>query len=67
MIEVYIKEFPKYIEISSKIRAFDNLKVQKNRYSYSTFPLDLQKFYDRRIEYLKQKGFLKELGIGLLN
>ena len=63
MIEIFIEEFPKYIEISSKIMAFDNLKIQKNRYNFGSFSTDLQKFYDRRIESLRQRGFLKELGL----
>ncbi|SFV66465.1 Protein hipA [hydrothermal vent metagenome] len=63
VIEIFIEEFPKYIEISSKITAFDNLKIQKNRYSFGSFSTDLQKFYDRRIESLRQRGFLEELGL----
>ena len=63
MIETFVKEFPKYIEMSSNIEAFDNLKVQKNRYSFGTFSDDLQKFYDRRIEHFRQRDFFKELGI----
>ena len=47
MIETFVVEFPKYIEIASTMRDFENLKVQKNRYSFDTFSDDLQKFYDR--------------------
>jgi len=64
MIEIFIKEFPYYIEISTQITAFENLKVQKNRYSFDTFSNDLQKFYNRRIESFRQRGILRELGLG---
>jgi serine/threonine-protein kinase HipA len=63
IIGIFIEKFPSYIEMSSKITAFDNLKIQKNRYSFSSFSIDLQKFYDRRIESLRQRDFLKELGL----
>lgn len=59
MIETFVLEFPNYIEIASTMRAFENLKVQKNRYSFGTFSDDLQKFYDRRIEDFKRRIFLK--------
>lgn len=63
MIKVFIEEFPQYIEISAQISAFENLKIQKNRYSFGTFSNNLQKFYDRRIESFKQRGILEELGL----
>ena len=63
MIEVFIKEFPRYIEISMNIQEFENLKVQKKRYSFGQFGEDLQKFYDRRIIQLRQRGFYDTLGI----
>jgi len=63
VIGTFIDEFPRYIEISSTITAFENLKIQKNRYSFGSFSTDLQKFYNRRIENLRQRGFLKELGL----
>jgi len=63
VIGTFIDEFPRYIKISSTITAFENLKIQKNRYSFGSFSTDLQKFYNRRIENLRQRGFLKELGL----
>lgn len=63
MIGIFIEEFPKYIEISTRIAAFEHLKIQKNRYSFGTFSIDLQKFYDRRIESFRQRGLLGELGL----
>jgi len=63
VIEIFIDKFPYYIDISSKITAFDNLKVQKSRYGFTDFSSHLEKFYNRRIERLKQRKFLKDLGI----
>ena len=63
VIGIFIEDFPRYIEMSSKITAFENLKIQKNRYSFGDFTSDLQKFYDRRIERLSEREFLKELGL----
>lgn len=63
VIGIFIEDFPRYIEMSSKITAFENLKIQKNRYSFGDFSSDLQKFYDRRIERLSEREFLKELGL----
>ncbi len=63
MLKIFIEEFPQYIEISTQISTFENLKIQKNRYSFGTFSNDLQKFYDRRIESFKQRGIFEALGI----
>ncbi len=63
IVGVFIEEFPSYIEISSKIRAFDNLKTKKDRYRVGYFSKNLEKFYNRRVESLKQRNFLKELGL----
>lgn len=63
VIETFIEKFPDYIEMSSKITAFENLKTQKSRYHFGRFSSDLEKFYIRRIESLKQRAFLKELGL----
>jgi serine/threonine-protein kinase HipA len=62
MIELFIKEFPRYIEISSQMKVFENLKIQKNRVTFGAFSDDLQKFYDRRIKSFNQRGILEELG-----
>lgn len=63
VIGVFIEKFPDCIEKCSKIEVFDNLKIDKERYHTSTFSAELEKFYDRRISRLKQRGFLKELGL----
>ena len=63
MVEIFIEEFPKYIEESRTISDFEGLKIQKNRYSFGSFSDDLERFYLRRIESLKQRGILEELGL----
>jgi len=63
VIKTFIEEFPKYIETTSKMTAFDNLKIKKNRYSSGSFSTQLEEFYKRRLDRLVQRGFLKELGL----
>lgn len=63
IIGIFIEEFPRYIKMSSKITAFNHLKIQKNRYSFGDFSTDLEKFYDRRVECLRRREFFKELGL----
>jgi len=63
IVDIFIDKFPSYIEMSREIELFEGLKIQKNRYSFGSFCDDLQKFYERRIESLRQRGFLKELGV----
>lgn len=62
-IEIFVQEFPNYIAASREIKVFDNLKIQKNRYSFGSFSDDLEMFYHRRIEHLKQRDFFNELGL----
>lgn len=63
VIETFIEKFPEYIELSAGIRHFDDLKTYKNRYTSNGFSDDLETFYRRRIERLKQRNFLAELGL----
>jgi serine/threonine-protein kinase HipA len=58
IVDIFKKKFPYYIKMSKKIKLFDELKVQKNRYSFGDFSDNLEKFYNRRIKSLKEKGFL---------
>jgi serine/threonine-protein kinase HipA len=58
IVDIFVEKFPHYIEMSKKIKLFDELKVQKNRYSFGNFSDNLEKFYNRRIKSLKQRGFL---------
>jgi len=62
IIDIFIEEFPHYIEQSYKIKLFEKLKIQKNRYSFTTFSNSLEKFYKRRIERLRV--FLTDNKIG---
>ncbi len=52
IVDIFIKEFPSYIELSSKIELFEKLKIQKNRYSFSDFTAYLERFYERRVKRL---------------
>ncbi len=63
IVDIFIKKFPQYIELSSQIRLFDKLKIQKNRYSFSSFKTYLEKFYKRRVKKLEL--FLKYTDLDL--
>ena len=63
IIQIFIDQFPLYIDKCSKITLFENLKINKSRYGFSNFTIYLQKFYDRRLKVLKERGFLEELGL----
>jgi serine/threonine-protein kinase HipA len=58
IVDIFVKEFPKYIEQSFKIDDFDRLKVSINRYTTSSFVKMLEKFYQRRVQSLEQRGFI---------
>ncbi|NOZ90654.1 MAG: HipA domain-containing protein [Epsilonproteobacteria bacterium] len=58
VVDIFVDEFPKYIDKSRDIELFEHLKVQKNRYSFCLFSENLEKFYQRRVKSLKQRGFL---------
>ena len=58
MVDIFVEEFPRYIELSSKIELFEGLKIQRNRYSFGDFRSYLERFYQRRVERLSR--FLKE-------
>ncbi len=58
IVDIFVKEFPKYIELSFKIEDFDRLKVSINRYTTSSFVKMLEKFYQRRVKSLEQRGFI---------
>jgi len=58
VVDIFVDEFPKYIDKSRDIELFEYLKVQKNRYSFCLFSENLEKFYQRRVKSLKQRGFL---------
>ena len=58
IVDIFIEEFPLYIEKCREIELYDGLKIQKNRYSFSSFVEHLEKFYRRRVKSLMQRGFL---------
>ncbi len=63
VIELFVLKFPEYIDACGAIEAFDHLKVYKSRYSTESFTALLQRFYNRRIEDLKDRGYFKALGL----
>ena len=58
IVDIFVEEFPLYIEKCKEIELYDGLKIQKNRYSFSSFSEGLEKFYSRRVKSLTQRGFL---------
>ncbi len=58
IVDIFVEEFPFYIEKCRKIELYDGLKIQKSRYSFSSFLESLEKFYSRRVKSLTQRGFL---------
>ena len=57
IVNIFVDEFPFYIEKCRKIGLYDGLKIHKNRYSFSSFSESLEKFYHRRVKSLRQRGF----------
>ena len=57
IVNIFVEEFPLYIEKCREIELYDGLKIQKNRYSYGSFAESLEKFYSRRVKSLRQRGF----------
>ena len=58
IVDVFVTEFPKYIEQVREIKLFNDLRVYRNRYSSSKFSENLERFYNRRVATLKKRGFL---------
>ena len=58
IVDIFVDEFPSYIEKCREIELYDGLKIYKSRYSVSSFVDSLEKFYDRRVKSLTQRGFL---------
>ena len=58
IVDIFVKEFPLYIEKCKEIELYDELMIQKNRYSFSSFSESLEKFYSRRVKSLRKRGFL---------
>ena len=58
IVNIFVEEFPSYIEKCREIELYDGLKIHKSRYSVSSFVDSLEKFYDRRVKSLTQRGFI---------
>jgi len=58
IVNTFVEEFPSYIKIAQEIKEFEGMKIKKNRYSFGSFSENLEKFYDRRVKCLKERGFL---------
>ncbi len=58
IVNIFVEEFPSYIKMAKEIKAFEDLKIKKNRYSFGSFSENLEKFYERRVKSLKEKGFI---------
>ena len=58
IVNTFVEEFPNYMEKSKEIKLFNGLRVQKNRYGFSKFSENLERFYTRRVATLKKRGFL---------
>jgi hypothetical protein len=58
IVNTFVEEFPSYIKIAQEIKEFEGMKIKKNRYSFGSFSESLERFYDRRVKSLKERGFL---------
>jgi len=58
IVNIFVEEFPSYIKIAQEIKEFEGMKIKKNRYSFGSFSENLEKFYERRVRSLKERGFL---------
>jgi serine/threonine-protein kinase HipA len=62
-IEIYLDEFPDYIEKTIDFEKAYDLKVQDTRMSKKLFSTQIQSMYDRKLIQLKKQGVLQELGL----
>ena len=58
IVNIFVEEFPFYIEKCREIELYNGLKVHKSRYTFGSFVELLEKFYSRRVKSLEQRGFL---------
>ena len=58
IVDIFVEEFPKYIDLSKDIKLYDKLKINEGRYSFSSFSKHLERFYFRRVESLRKRGFI---------
>jgi serine/threonine-protein kinase HipA len=62
-IEIYLDQFPDYIEKTIVFEKVHDLKIQDTRMSKKLFSAQVQSMYDRKLIQLKKQGVLQEFGL----
>ena len=62
-IEIYLDQFPDYIEKTLAFEKAYALKIQDTRMSKKLFSTQIQSMYDRKLIQLKKQGVLQDLGL----
>ena len=62
-IEIYLDQFPGYIEKTIAFEKKYNLEIQDTRMSNKLFSTQMQSMYDRKLIQLKKQGGLQDLGL----
>jgi serine/threonine-protein kinase HipA len=62
-IEIYLDQFPGYIEKTIAFEKKYDLKIQNTRMNNKLFSTQMQSMYDRKLIQLKKQGVLQDLGL----
>lgn len=62
-LEIYLDQFPNYIEKTIAFEKEYDLKIQDTRMSKKLFSTQIQSMYDRKLIQLKKQGVLQDLGL----
>jgi len=62
-IEIYLDQFPGYIEKTIAFEKKYNLEIQDTRMGKKLFSTQMKSMYDRKIIQLKKQGVLQDLGV----
>ena len=62
-IEIYLDQFPDYIEKTIAFEKTYNLEIQDTRMGKKLFSTQMKSMYDRKIIQLKKQGVLQDLGL----
>ena len=62
-IEIYLDQFPDYIEKTIDFEKVHDLKIQDTRMNKKLFSTQIPSMYDRKLIQLKKHGVLQELGL----
>ena len=62
-IEIYLDQFPGYIEKTIAFEKKYNLEIQDTRMGKKLFSTQMKSMYDRKIIQLKKQGVLQDLGL----